>query len=668
MSIKQATVLKIVCIMGMVIAGSAHAKSGWGINCATCHAPSTGRISVTGHDTTLDLGTQLDGQKPGALKTFVASPGETVALSVDVGDGGGKYALQLIGLDKGGQQNSASNKLGYTADSAWTRYDIGGLYYTLSGTSNGIHTFNLTINADTPPDVYELIFAIGLKSGGQWYQQEHFYVQVVDNTPPPPTEVVISGTIRTADGTAVSGVQLTGAGTGATTDATGAYSLTVPYNFTGTIVPALADYTFQPASISYDGLTADVSGEDYTAVAVAPATVTISGTIKTADGTAVSGVVIAVDGGGAQATTDATGSYALVVNEGFSGTVRPGKASYTFDPASRSYTGLSTDATGEDYTATVSNVYSIAEHVSLAEIHQVWDYNDPANPDDLSYVFYMAVETDATVNMVEVLTPAGNILQIPADAHTQNGDIETWHLVDGATNIWAYEATLTNVDDLAYYGDGDYTLTVHHADGGRGQTTVFFGDPGSGEPVAQPTQEPVLTMPAVNGQILSPVAFEWNAYTGTAASVIRLELIAADETVTATEYAADATGSAPMSLAAGNWDAMLSFENVFEYSNDDGITCVAARYSQSDYSFVVEAAAPGDNDGDDDDNDDDNDGTGAGREVIIDNRDPGVSSTGKWKKSGGKKPYGADSLWSRDADATFTFNAALAQPDGGGAG
>jgi len=118
------------------------------------------------------------------------------------------------------------------------------------------------------------------------------------------------------------------------------------------------------------------------------------------------------------------------------------------------------------------------------------------------------------------------------------------------------------------------------------------------------------------------------------------------------------------------------FENVFEYSNDDGITCVAARYSQSDYSFVVEAAAPGDNDGGDDDNDDDTDGgsdtgTGAGREVIIDNRDPGVSSTGKWKKSGGKKPYGADSLWSRDADATFTFNAALdpvAQPDGGGAG
>ena len=125
------------------------------------------------------------------MKTFVAGPGETVALSVNVSDGG-QYALQLIGLDKGGQQNSTSNKLSYAADSTWTQQTNGGLYYTLSGTSNGVRTFNLTINAGTPADVYDLIFGIGLKSGGQWYQEEHFYVQVVDNTPPPAADPVLA--------------------------------------------------------------------------------------------------------------------------------------------------------------------------------------------------------------------------------------------------------------------------------------------------------------------------------------------------------------------------------------------------------------------------------------------------------------------------------------------
>ena len=642
---KQGTLLGIVCVLSTIISGTAHGKPDWGTNCASCHDPATGRIAVTAHDTTLDVGTQLDGQKHGALKTFVAGPGDTVALSVNVSDGGGKYALQLIGLDKGGQQNSTSNKLSYTADSTWSQFNSGGLYYTLSDTSNGVRTFNLTINAGTPADVYDLIFGIGLKSGGVWYQEEHFYVQVVDNTPAP-ANLVISGMVKTANGTAVSGVQLTGGGIAAT-NAAGAYSITVPYDFSGTITPAHANYTFEPASVSYNGLTADAANENYIAVGVVvtPTTVTITGTVATADGTPVEGV--AVGAGGGSAITDAAGGYTLTVSEGFSGTVTPAKASYTFEPASKTYTNVTGDLSGADYTATVSTVYSIADHVFLAEIHQAWDYNDPANPDDLAYVFYLAVETDDTVSLVEVLTPAGNTLQIPADAHTQTGNVQTWRHVDGATNVWAYEASMADVGGLAYYGDGAYTVGVHHTDTSQGQTTVLFGVAGSIEPIAQPTQEPVLTAPAHNGQIASPVTFEWAPYTEAVASVIRLELIAADGAITATDFAADATGSAPVSLAAGNWGAKLSFENGNEYSNADGITCVVVKYSESAPGFTVETAGGGDG------------GSGAGQEVIVDNNDPGASSTGPWRTSGGKNPHGADSLWSRDADATFTFNANL---------
>ncbi len=42
-------------------------------------------------------------------------------------------------------------------------------------------------------------------------------------------------------------------------------------------------------------------------------------------------------------------------------------------------------------------------------------------------------------------------------------------------------------------------------------------------------------------------------------------------------------------------------------------------------------------------------------EIVIDNRLPGTSSTGTWRTSGGVNPVGDDSVWSRTAGHTFTF-------------
>jgi PKD repeat protein/CubicO group peptidase (beta-lactamase class C family) len=49
-------------------------------------------------------------------------------------------------------------------------------------------------------------------------------------------------------------------------------------------------------------------------------------------------------------------------------------------------------------------------------------------------------------------------------------------------------------------------------------------------------------------------------------------------------------------------------------------------------------------------------------EYIIDNGGPGTSSTGEWKVSGGANPYGVDSVYSKVAGDTYTFEA-----DAGGA-
>jgi hypothetical protein len=55
-------------------------------------------------------------------------------------------------------------------------------------------------------------------------------------------------------------------------------------------------------------------------------------------------------------------------------------------------------------------------------------------------------------------------------------------------------------------------------------------------------------------------------------------------------------------------------------------------------------------------------GPGAGEEVIVDNGDPGTSSTGYWANSAGLEPYGESSLYSRELGAAYTFEVALPAP------
>ena len=85
----------------------------------------------------------------------------------------------------------------------------------------------------------------------------------------------------------------------------------------------------------------------FTAPAVAP--VTISGTVRTASGTGVSGVTL--NGLPSNPITPGTGAYSEVVSNGWSGTVVPSGAAYTFSPASRDYASVMANRTAQDYTA-----------------------------------------------------------------------------------------------------------------------------------------------------------------------------------------------------------------------------------------------------------------------------------------------------------------------------
>ena len=83
-------------------------------------------------------------------------------------------------------------------------------------------------------------------------------------------------------------------------------------------------------------------------------TLAVSGHVRTAGGSGMSGV--SMDGLPATPTTDGGGYYSAIVPFGWTRVVTPGKAGYTFDPPSRSYTDVSGQLPNQDYIGAPSEV------------------------------------------------------------------------------------------------------------------------------------------------------------------------------------------------------------------------------------------------------------------------------------------------------------------------
>jgi subtilase family serine protease len=127
----------------------------------------------------------------------------------------------------------------------------------------------------------------------------------------------ISGTVMTSGGLPLSGVVMSCVNsTTAVTDSSGSYTLTVQSNWSGTVTPVLAGYTFTPPSMSYSNLTTSMTQQNYIANAVAPPTIAITyptssgswttnaqplaiaGTASAAAGVAITGVTWTNSAGG----------------------------------------------------------------------------------------------------------------------------------------------------------------------------------------------------------------------------------------------------------------------------------------------------------------------------------------------------------------------------------
>ena len=89
------------------------------------------------------------------------------------------------------------------------------------------------------------------------------------------TQVQISGTVLVG-GSPLSGVVLSGLPDGTVTDALGAYSAAVAVDFSGTVTPVLAGYTFDPLSQSYTNVMTNQTLQDYAATPIVVLAITVT--------------------------------------------------------------------------------------------------------------------------------------------------------------------------------------------------------------------------------------------------------------------------------------------------------------------------------------------------------------------------------------------------------
>ncbi len=126
---------------------------------------------------------------------------------------------------------------------------------------------------------------------------------------------VITGTTR------MEGVVMNGLPGNPITGSDGTYRAIVDYDWSGTVTPTKVGYIFTPTSRPYSAVTRNQMNQDYRGTLI---TFTISGSAG------VEGVVM--NGLPGNPTSGVNGIYSATVEYGWSGTVRPTKDGYTFEP------------------------------------------------------------------------------------------------------------------------------------------------------------------------------------------------------------------------------------------------------------------------------------------------------------------------------------------------
>lgn len=185
-----------------------------------------------------------------------------------------------------------------------------------------------------------------------------------DNTPPVST---LSGR-ATLNGSGLAGVTMTITGPSpgtVNTDGSGSYTSGALANGTYTITPALAGYSFSPASHTMTVANGSLTVPAFSATALATS-FTVSGRVVSG-ASGLPGVTVTITGAGAgSTTTNAEGNYSFPGVHNGSCTITPSLAGYSFSPVSQVVTVNNGDLAVPDFSASASAAsFTIAGQVTL---------------------------------------------------------------------------------------------------------------------------------------------------------------------------------------------------------------------------------------------------------------------------------------------------------------
>lgn len=222
---------------------------------------------------------------------------------------------------------------------------------------------------------------------------------------------------------------------------------------------------------------------------------------------------------------------------------------------------------------TTTSFGAIAEHILYVQLAQYWGYGNAASP-NLQYSFAFTVEADNTVEHIEFLTPGGTEVVITESQYSDEyGD--WWK--------FRYSHVVTDPADLSEYGDGIYQMTVYYYDEDPDQTLIEYAG------LQQPTQQPIPVFPQPNQNVNSPVTFEWEQCTDTAADYIWFDILdlEGNEVIDTIDQPTDATSTDSIELDLGSYVANIGFEHDQSYVNSDGIWITRWKTSDIEWDFTI---------------------------------------------------------------------------------
>lgn len=166
--------------------------------------------------------------------------------------------------------------------------------------------------------------------------------------------ITLSGRVLAGSGSPIANVEMVISGMpSGYSNAQGFYSVEVEYGWTGTIQPIKAGYDFTPGIRNIINVSTSQSNLDFTGIIQ---TVTISGTINDSEGDPMENVSVVFSNGGGTVLTDAVGFYSKTLDYNYSGLATPALLGYIFTPSHHTYSNITTNQNGQNFTGTIYNV------------------------------------------------------------------------------------------------------------------------------------------------------------------------------------------------------------------------------------------------------------------------------------------------------------------------